>query len=261
MVFPVYFHILGWRVPSHPVMEVLAYSGGFQLFMQLRRRGYFAASALPIEQSLWILTGAICGAAVGSKALAWAESAPLYSDPRELTAILGGGKTIVGGLLGGWAGVEFTKRVLNIRHSTGDIFVFPLILGMAIGRVGCFLTGLSDHTCGLPTQLPWGIDFGDRIPRHPAQLYDILFLLILAGWLLMWRSRKIRANGQLFLLFLSAYLLYRFVIEFIKPRWTPVAGLSIIQIAAVSGAVVALVRLLYSAGREPELTVPIVERL
>jgi phosphatidylglycerol:prolipoprotein diacylglycerol transferase len=237
MVFPAYFHILGWRVPPHPVMEVLAYTTGFQLFLQMRRRGYFAASALPIEQSLWIITGAICGAAVGSKLLAWAESAPLYSDPRAVTAILGGGKTIVGGLLGGWIGVEIAKKFLNIRQSTGDSFVFPLILGMAIGRVGCFLTGLSDHTCGLPTQLPWGVDFGDGIPRHPAQLYDILFLMTLATALLAWHRWEVRPNGQLFLVFLSAYLLYRFAIEFLKPRWTPVAGLSMIQVASLVGAI------------------------
>ena len=74
---------------------------------------------------------------------------------------------IVGGLLGGWAGVEIAKRVLRIRYSTGDLFVFPLVVGMSIGRVGCFLTGLDDHTCGTWTGLPWAVDFGDG-PRHPT---------------------------------------------------------------------------------------------
>jgi prolipoprotein diacylglyceryltransferase len=48
-----------------------------------------------------------------------------------------------------------------------------------VGRIGCFLTGLADNTYGTPTGLPWGVDFGDRIHRHPTQLYEIAFLMIL----------------------------------------------------------------------------------
>ena len=91
-----------------------------------------------------------------------------------------GGKTIVGGLHGGWAGVELAKWRLGIRHSTGDVFVFPLIFGMSVGRIGCFLTGLPDHTYGNHTSLPWAVNFGDG-PRHPTQLYDIVFLCLLGG--------------------------------------------------------------------------------
>ncbi len=54
---------------------------------------------------------------------------------------------------------------------------------MCIGRVGCFLTGLSDATCGVRTDLPWGVDYGDGVPRHPAQIYEILFLLALGTML------------------------------------------------------------------------------
>jgi phosphatidylglycerol:prolipoprotein diacylglycerol transferase len=242
MTFPVYLHIVGWRVHPHPVMEVIAYTAGFQLFLQLRRRNSFPAAAPSLEDGLWLLVACICGAAVGSKLLAWAESAPLYFHQSPGILLLAEGKTIVGGLLGGWAGVEFAKRRLGIRHSTGDAFVFPLILGMAIGRIGCFLTGLDDHTCGLPTDLPWGVNFGDGIPRHPAQLCDICFLVLLAIALAIWRSRKTLANGRLFTIFMLSYLLYRFGIEFIKPRWTPLGGLSMIQAASLIGAIICIVR-------------------
>src|SRR5260370_21930725 len=95
-----------------------------------------------------------------------------------------GGKTIVGGLLGGWAGVEIAKKCMGIAWSTGDLYVFPLIFGMAVGRVGCFLTRLEDHTCGSFTSPPWAVDFGDG-PRPPAQLYYIAFLLTLGITLLV----------------------------------------------------------------------------
>jgi phosphatidylglycerol---prolipoprotein diacylglyceryl transferase len=244
MTFPFYLHIAGVRLHPHPVMEVIAYTAGFQLFLQLRRRQFFPTVAPSPENSLWILVAGICGAAVGSKLLAWAESAPLYLSQHAGMMMLEEGKTIVGGLLGGWTGVELAKKLLHITHSTGDAFVFPLILGMAIGRIGCFLTGLDDHTCGLPTHLPWGVDFGDGIPRHPAQLYDIGFLSLLALALGIWQSSGKHPNGQLFLLFLLCYLLYRFAVEFIKPRWTPLGGLSMIQAASLVGALICIVRLL-----------------
>ena len=56
--------------------------------------------------------------------------------------------------------------------------ILAYVVGMSIGRVGCFLTGLDDHTCGTRTGLPWAVDFGDG-PRHPTQLYEIAFLLLM----------------------------------------------------------------------------------
>jgi prolipoprotein diacylglyceryltransferase len=94
-------------------------------------------------------------------------------------AYLIGGKTIVGALAGGLISVELIKRYIGLHQSTGDLYAIPLALGIAIGRIGCFLTGLSDNTYGTPTTLPWAINFGDNTPRHPTQLYEIAFLLAL----------------------------------------------------------------------------------
>jgi prolipoprotein diacylglyceryltransferase len=238
-------------------MELLAYTGAFQLYLALRRRGETRgdAAVVPFEQNAWILVGAVFGALFGSKLLAWAETPQAYFGNAAAPHAWIGGKTIVGGLLGGWVGVEIAKRFCHVRYSTGDLTVFPLALGMAVGRIGCFLTGLEDHTCGSHTTVPWAVDFGDG-PRHPAQLYDILFLTIL-GVALAWISRnKPRAeaasdapglpalpNGVLFRIFLTSYLLYRFAIEFLKDRDHPYAGLSAIQWACLIGAVTCLVQI------------------
>jgi phosphatidylglycerol:prolipoprotein diacylglycerol transferase len=72
-----------------------------------------------------------------------------------------GGKMIVGALMGGLLAVEWAKRRLGVTVRTGDLFALPLCAGIAIGRVGCFLTGLEDHTVGAHTTLPWGVDVGD----------------------------------------------------------------------------------------------------
>lgn len=234
MTFPVYFNLFGHRVHPHLVLELIGYALGFQLYLRTRKR--WPRAAVPFERNMWLIVGCVFGALGGSKLLAFLESFQHYSRHLADPGTWLGGKTIVGGLLGGWAGVELAKRRLGIRHSTGDAFVFPLILGTCIGRVGCFLTGLDDHTHGVHTSVPWAVDFGDG-PRHPTQLYEIAFLL-LTGSMLALRMRRPFPNGSIFRLFMLAYLLFRFGVEFLKPRETPLAGLSAIQLACFAGAAV-----------------------
>jgi phosphatidylglycerol:prolipoprotein diacylglycerol transferase len=231
MTFPVELNFFSHRVPIHGVMELAGYFVGVQLYFYLRRRR--GAAALPVDANLWIIVGCVMGAVVGSKLLAWAESPLDYWQRRATPLVLLSGKTIVGGLLGGWIGVELVKKKLGVRQATGDLFVPSLIVGMCIGRVGCFLTGLADHTHGVHSSLPWAVDFGDG-PRHPTQLYEIVFLIVL-GIVLFWRSRSTYWNGELFQWFMFGYLGFRFLIEFIKPRYLLVGGLSAIQLAAALG--------------------------
>jgi prolipoprotein diacylglyceryltransferase len=241
VTFPVYLDFLGLRLHPHPVFETLGYFTGARVYFKVRRRG---EDVPPLEAALWLLVGCIFGAWAGSKLLAWAETPRHYlelarTDPLGLL----GGKTIVGGLLGGWAGIEIAKRRLGIGRSTGDAFVWPLALGTAIGRLGCFFTGLSDHTYGTATSLPWGVDFGDGIARHPTQLYESAFVLALAGAIGRGcRGRDLPAGARLRLYF-AGYFAFRFLVEFIKPRETPVPGVSAIQLASAAGAVLSLASL------------------
>jgi prolipoprotein diacylglyceryltransferase len=227
--FPVVFHVFGVSIHAHLVMEMLGYAAATRLYAGLRNR--FPAANLDAEKRLWVIVGCLAGAVLGAKLLALIESIHYYWPYRhDLSAMLGG-KTIAGGLAGGWLGVEMVKRDQGIRQSTGDRFVFPILLGLCIGRVGCFLTGLSDHTYGIATSLPWGIDFGDGIRRHPTQLYEIVFCLLLAVALMM-RMRWPWRQGELFRLFMLGYFTWRFAVEFIKPRET-YWGLSPIQMTSV----------------------------
>jgi len=81
-------------------------------------------------------------------------------------------RSIVGALAGSIAAIELYKRARGITGSTGLIFVPAFATSVVIGRWGCFLSGLHDHTHGRPPALPWGHDFGDAAPRHPVQLYE-----------------------------------------------------------------------------------------
>jgi prolipoprotein diacylglyceryltransferase len=230
--FPVSVHLGAWTLPVHPVCDVLAYTLGFQFYLYLRRRA--PGPRIPPQASAWIFLGCIFGAIIGAKVLAWAEAPGLYWALRNDPHFWFGGKTIVGGLLGGWAGMELVKRILGITASMGDVCVYPVILGMCIGRVGCFLTGLADNTCGLPSNLPWAVDYGDGVPRHPAQIYEILFLLSLG--LVFWLCRAaFTAPGLMFRWFMTANLAFRFYIDFYKPHWTLFGGLSGIQWGCLAG--------------------------
>lgn len=242
MTFPVYLPLFGWQLHPHLVFEGLGYFLGARLYFRLRRRTH--ETPLPLEANLWILVGCLFGAWVGSKLLAWCESPAYYlSLWRHDPSALLGGKTIVGGLLGGWAGVAIAKRRCRISRSTGDLFVYPLALGTAVGRLGCFFTGLADRTYGLATTLPWGVDFGDRVRRHPTQLYESLFVLAWALALWLATRRRPLAAGALFRLYLTGYLAFRFAVEFIKPREPLLGPLSAIQLASLVGAVFCLVSL------------------
>jgi phosphatidylglycerol:prolipoprotein diacylglycerol transferase len=225
--FPYYLQFGPLRLHPHWVFEALAYAIGFRLYLHLR-----GSRGDPVSEDVrwWVIAAAAAGAALGSKLLYWLEEPSLtlarWNDP----AYLMGGKTIVGALIGGLICVEWAKRRLGISARTGDLFAVPLAVGIAIGRIGCFLTGLPDHTYGTPTRLPWGVNFGDGIPRHPTQLYEMAFLMFLA--LLLWRLlRRPHCNGDVFKAFMVGYMGFRLLVDFLKPEAT-LAGLSSIQWAA-----------------------------
>ena len=205
-----------------------------------------------------MLIGAIAGAGLGSKLLGFLEHPELWSLFTRQPASLLAAKTILGGLLGGVIGVEIAKKTTGITRSTGDLYVFPLLIAIMIGRIGCLLTGVSDGTWGDATHFVLGFDAGDGIVRHPTPLYEIVFLGVLG--LTLWQAglRLRLRSGDLFKLFMLAYCAWRFLIEFLKPvstyafgnnlntvqniatpeSLTSRPGLSVLQIAALCGVAV-----------------------
>ncbi|MBO0991460.1 prolipoprotein diacylglyceryl transferase [Bacillus sp. SD088] len=233
MEFPVWINLGLFTLHPHVVFEALGYFLGFRFYLFSRRSERLSPSV-----SLSVLAGAIVGAALGSKMLAWFyDWGVLWNHLQQPLADPGfwmKGKSIVGGLLGGLIGVELAKKLVGHTESTGDDLTLPLITGMAIGRIGCFLTGIEDNTYGIATTLPWGIDFGDGILRHPTQLYELLFLVIL-GIILFLKNKLPHQEGDLFKLFMVSYLLFRFVVDFIKPYPREYLGLGSIQVACLLG--------------------------
>src|SRR5258708_8210342 len=178
MSFPVFISAASLKLHPHLVFETLAYAIAFRVYLTLRKR---SGDALDDCNRWWIIAAAAIGAVVGSKLLYWFEdpagTLAHWRDP----AFLMGGKTIVGALIGGLFFVELVKHRLRISPRTGDLFAVPLCVGIAIGRIGCFLTGPEDHTAGVATRFPWAANFCHGPPRPPPHLSAFLFVLPLSS--------------------------------------------------------------------------------
>lgn len=241
---------LGSHPAWHPVFETLAYASGYGLFRYLRER---KGDIVEEHQRWFIIAAAAVGALLGSRLLGLGEQWPAVASAfhsGHLLALLTspGGKTIVGGLLGGWVAVEIVKKLSGIRSRTGDLFVLPLCLGIAVGRLGCLLAGLADDTYGRATKLPWGVNFGDSIPRHPTQLYEIVFLLVIVLCL----SRPVRwPEGARFRVFLASYLGWRLLVDFLKPQ-PLIAGLNLIQWACIGGLALLTISFVFDCRFRPQ---------
>jgi prolipoprotein diacylglyceryltransferase len=202
---------------AHALFEASAITIGAFYYRMLQRHAGVSLGALMEGGRFAVLLGCIFGAAIGNKLMFWVEMPhllPLYWNKPDVWFA---GQSMVGGLLGGLIGVELAKRQAGLRESTGDAFVFPVLLALMIGRTGCFVAGLADGTYGAPTELPWAIDFGDGVPRHPTQLYEILFAAVLWWWLAKRRALLAAESGLMFKLMLSAYLIWRLAVDALKP--------------------------------------------
>jgi prolipoprotein diacylglyceryltransferase len=230
-------HLGPWPVYSYETFVLLALGAGFALLWwsgrDQTRSGDISTVAL----------AALVGGGLGAKLLDWALHADLVARVGWEAALLSG-RTVIGGFLGGTVAVAVAKRRAGITGRRGNQLAAPIALGLLIGRIGCFL-----HGCcyGTPTSLPWGVDFGDGLRRHPTQLYEAAFALVALLVLVAMRRRDSRP-GSLFGGFMIGYFAFRFGGEFLRSGPRPLLGLSPYQVAALAG-------LLYFAAREFKSTV------
>jgi len=201
-------------VAWHTALEMAGVFAGIRLFAANVRS--HAIGPITGDRGFAVALGCVIGAIVGSRLAVFIDRPDQFLESWSSLRVLMMGQSIIGALIGGLVGVELAKRRAGIALSTGDAFVVPLAVGIAIGRIGCFVAGLHDDTYGTSTALPWGVDFGDGVRRHPTQLYDIAFVIALASVLSAWRQ-LLRVPGLRFKLFLAAYLLWRLVVDLLKP--------------------------------------------
>jgi phosphatidylglycerol:prolipoprotein diacylglycerol transferase len=219
-VYPVLFKVGKLEVPSYGVFMVLAVAAGIAVYYREAAKRRTVS-----ENTFYIFMAGLAGGALGAKIpiviLYWREMV----GRQGAWDVLISGRSIVGGLLGGAVAVLLVKRALHIRERKGDLFAPAIALGMAIGRIGCFLRGCC---YGTPTTLPWGVDFGDGIARHPTQLYEALFMLGTFAGLMAIKDRA-GPPGTLFRILMVSYFTCRFALEFIRVEGGAVWGLTFFQ--------------------------------
>jgi len=170
--------------------------------------------------------------------------------------IIGGaGLTIYGAILGAVLGTWIYSKFKPFNYGYGADLVAPgVILAQAIGRVGCTINGCC---YGTATSLPWGISYtnpdslGYRASQgllpgmglHPTQVYEIIFLLLLFGGIMLLKGR-LKPDGSLFLVYIGGYSLWRIGVDFIRDGTPFLFGLHQAQVIGIIVIVIAIILLI-----------------
>ena len=216
-MYPVLFRIGSFEITSFGVMVALGALAGLWVF-----RRELARSKLPdaaVDAAVYGLIGGLLGAKLlyVFEHLGEGSFFSLFLD-RGGMSWFGG---FVGGLLAGLATIRAKRWPLMAVLSAATP---ALAVGQMLGRIGCFLVG-DDY--GSPTSLPWGVAFPQGLPPttervHPTQIYEAIFLAVLAWVLVRWRRRGVPDRIVLGRYFLLAGG-FRFLLEFVRVN-TRVAG-------------------------------------
>jgi len=207
-------------IPVHGLFVALGVLVALVVFAtEARRRGAMN------DQTVVAAAGALVGGAIGMRLSGWARHLDIRANPSLAEAWQFGAHSILGGLVGAYAGVLIAKRIGGYRGKTGDLFAPAVALGMAVGRIGCHLT----EAPGRPTTLPWGVHAPASTPEcpgclagqamHPSFIYEIIFQLA-AFATLMWLRPRIHRPGELFVIYVASYAVFRFFVEFVRANQT-----------------------------------------
>jgi phosphatidylglycerol:prolipoprotein diacylglycerol transferase len=212
---PVAFAIGPVKVHWYGLMYVAGFVAAWWL---ARRRAAAPAStwkAADVDDLIFFAAlGVILGGRLGWVLVYGFEA--LRADPLAVFRIWEGGMSFHGGLAGVMIAIAWFARRRSRRVADVFDFTAPLpALGLFAGRIGNFING---ELWGRPTDLPWGMHFPlvDPLARHPSQLYEAGLEGLLLFVILWTFSRKPRPLGAVSALFLVAYGVMRFAVEYTR---------------------------------------------
>lgn len=254
-MFPTLADLLGGslgplgRLGTHDACVAIGVAVAALVFVaEARRRGQID------ERLTYVVAGCLVGGAIFMRLGTWWQHVDLRENATLAEQWAYGNRSILGGLVGAWLGVHVAKRLCGYRSRTGDLFAPAVAIGMTLGRVGCLLT----EEPGTPTGMPWGIVLDPAaaarvgspagVPLHPSFGYEIAFHLVAFGVLIWWARRRVSAPGELFVAYVAAYGVFRFLVEFVRANEIVWGGLSrpqlflAVSVPIVLARVVVLVR-------------------
>jgi len=242
-MYPIFFRIPEWfpllggaPITSFGVFMFLTFMvGGLVLRPEVERAG------LEPEKAWDFIVMGVLGGILGAKAYyVLLNYGSLITDP--IGSIFSrGGMVWYGGFLGGLIAVSWEVKRSGLRWAQmADLIAPVLAIGYAVGRMGCFFVG-DDY--GRPTDAWFGVKFpqgapptrasvmenhfgieidpyfverfGEVIPVHPTQLYEVAISLMIFGFL--WRIRKHNyAEGWIWWIWFVLAGAERFLVEFVR---------------------------------------------
>ena len=219
------FDLLGRNVgplvmPTYGILLVLGMLAGLWIVTRQARKAGLVPDTIS-DMAVYAIIAGLIGAKVLLLVVEW----PFYSrNPRELLSLFQSGGVFYGGLLGAIpVAFWYARRHRLDGWKTADVLAPGVVVGQAVGRLGCFMAGCC---YGRPSGVPWAVTFTDLYanrnvgtpldtPLHPTQIYESLACFLILG-VLLWMAPRKRFHGQVVLAYVSLYAVARFVIEMFR---------------------------------------------
>jgi phosphatidylglycerol:prolipoprotein diacylglycerol transferase len=239
---PVILHVGHFGVRWYSLIVMAAIGVGVWLAArQAERKGFEKADIY--DGALWVVLAGLLGARLFHVIDHWPHE--YAANPVRALYIWEGGLAIWGGVLGGLVALAILAR----RRGWGlsrllDAAAPGLVLGQAIGRFACIITG---DAIGKPTDGPFGFAYtnpGAMVPElgvyyTPTPVYEII--MNLAIFAVVWRLRDKRLpDGGLFLVYLLLYSLGRFLVTFWSAYRVVALGLNQAQLISLAALMIGL---------------------
>ncbi|MBD3304609.1 prolipoprotein diacylglyceryl transferase [Candidatus Woesearchaeota archaeon] len=224
---PVIFSLGPLEVRWYGLMYVLSFIVIYLYARAAVKQNKLKISMKELDDLMIMLVAAlIIGARLGE--VLFYNPSYYIANPSEIIAIWHGGLSFHGGLIGVLIiGYVFARKKKISFLQLCDVFVVPLALAQVFGRIGNFING---ELYGRVTTLPWGIKFPSAEGfRHPSQLYEAAYDLLIFGFLFFQRNLK-RKPGYLLGWFLVLYSVFRFFTEYVREPDFMVGPLTIGQV-------------------------------
>lgn len=205
---------------TYGVLLALAFLAGLWVAHGQAKRAGMDAGRIT-DMAVYVLIAGL----IGAKLMLVAVDYRYYlNNPRELSTIFQSGGVFYGGLLGGLVvAFVFARRYKLPGWSTADVLAPGVVIGQAIGRLGCFAAGCC---YGKVAAVPWAVAFTDvyaarqvgtplDTPLHPAQVYESMATLVIFA-VLVWIAPRKRFHGQVVLAYVALYSIARFALEYYR---------------------------------------------
>ncbi|AKL96045.1 prolipoprotein diacylglyceryl transferase Lgt [Clostridium aceticum] len=166
---------------------------------------------------------------------------PTYyiQNPKEIFMLQQGGLSIQGSLIVGTAfALWYMKKKSIPMWKTADAFAPAIIIGQAIGRVGCDVFGVPMNRSWF-----WGVEVGGQL-LHPAQIYEAILNYVL--FLILWNKRKnTKYDGQIFFIYIIGFSVNRFIVEFFRTNPMIFGPISIAHLFSLGIILIAIIAMLW----------------